>query len=614
MPKGTSIVMALSDHLKNQLATLPALPGIYMFKNETDEILYVGKAKALRTRVRSYFRAGTVLDPAKVSMVSQIASVDTIVCHTEIEALILEANLIRQHKPPYNVVLTDDKYYLFIKVTKGTPPRVYPVRRLLQDGARYFGPYSSARAVRQTLRLLRRLFPHLDEKDRAHEWVFPHPLFTESAAGPQRQSGLRQANETYAANIRSVIQFLQGQREPVMARLRDGMQAAAKQHEYERAQIFRDQLQNLERLEGSQKVYLPQRESFDVISVATDNTRSAVSVLQLRQGKLLNQHTFLLKHRVATQPTDILRQFMLQYYAEAQDIPPRIYVPLPFTDTAALAKWIHKEHSPQIAVPQRGKRRQLLQMGELNARHFLTTQLAELHTTIRLKQATGELARALQLPVETLHRIETYDVSNIQGTLGTGSMVVFIDGTIDRKQYRTFRIRLQATPNDVAMVREILQRRFSGQHPDWPIPDLVLVDGGKPQLTAARTALTAADVNVPLAALAKREEELFTYPPREHGKLAARPQEIRLPYDSDALYLIQRMRDEAHRVTVSYHRLLRSKRSSRSLLDEIPGIGPATKRRLLNHFGSLKAIRAATKKELIQMIGRSKTDTLRQYL
>lgn len=623
--------------LQDQLASLPTQPGIYQFKDSRGDILYVGKAKSLRSRVRSYFRQAAALDAAKRQMVPKITALATIVTDTENEALILEANLIRQHRPPYNVILTDDKYYLFIKITTGEKfPRVFPVRRLQRDHARYFGPYSSARAVRHTLKLLRRLFPYRIEKDSPHDVIFPHPLFARSK-GTLRHStdaNLAEAREeivtpqnaqkssthyslpttNYQHNVQNIIRFLQGDRQSIIKTLRTGMQEATRRQQFERAAIFRDQLSALERLEGHQKVFLPRPESFDVISVATQASRSAANVLAVRRGRLINKNVFLLKHHSATSRDDILRQFLLQYYRVSQDIPSVILIPHLLSDIATIARWINKNTPPLFATPQRGKKRQLLAMGQLNAEQLLATETVAFAQASRLKRAVGELFSVLGVKPASAagdpppRRIETYDISNIQGKQATGSLIVFTDGQPTKSGYRKFRITTKDTPDDYHMLQEVLHRRFSGRHANWPHPDLLLIDGGVGQLNTAHKILAHLKVNIPVAAIAKREEILFTYTTKHHLK------NIRLPYDSDALYLVQRMRDEAHRFGLAYHRLLRSRVSQRSLLDEIPGLGPRTKKKLLSRFGSLKNIRAADDSALIQTIGPAKTKNLRNFL
>jgi len=593
--------------LTKQLALLPDTPGVYIFKDAAGEVLYVGKAKILKNRVRSYFQKGGPGDPAKVHMVQKVAALETISTDTEHEALVLEANLIQKHTPPYNVVLRDDKYYLFIKITREEFPRVFLTRRLKRDHARYFGPYSSAYSVRQTLKLLRRLFPYRNETDSANDMIFPHPLFSvpeNNALSMSKGAGESINAEHYAQNISHIIQFLKGDRQEITETLKEGMRTASTNHQYERAALFRDQLKAITHLDEQQKVYLPTHDDLDIISIARDKNRSAANIFSLRRGKLLQKNTFLLRHRASASSTDVMRQFILQYYQVAQDRPKTILLPERLEDEAALSKWISNESPPEFITAERGTRHQLLEMGKKNAAQLLTQDQAEFISTERLTQALSELARAIGKPEANLHRIETYDISNIQGSLPTGSMVVFLDGTAAPKQYKKFHIRIQETPNDFLMLQEMLARRFAKRNADWPAPDLIIIDGGKGQLSSAKQILDSYNLSIPLASLAKREEELF---------VPGVSESIRLPHDSEALYLLQRMRDEAHRFTITYHRHLRSQRSKKSLLNEIPGIGPTTRKLLLNRFGSLKAIRAASSEELAAVIGK-KAETVKEYL
>jgi excinuclease ABC subunit C len=590
----------VNEQLQHQLDTLPDTPGIYIYKDAKGNVLYVGKAKVLKHRVRSYFRPSANLEPAKVQMVRQVASLETISTDTETEALVLEASLIRQHQPPYNVVLRDDKYYLFIKITHENPPRIFPVRRMKKDGSRYFGPYSSARSVRATLRLLQRIFPFHGEKESPREIIFPHPLFSSDEKSVRRAGG-PDMSET---NIDHIIRFLKGDRQEILERLKIGMKEAAATQAFERAQIFRDQLQAIERLEGSQKVYLARPESFDIVSIAQASGRSAANVFAVRRGKLLQKNTFLLHHRSTALLADIVRQFILQYYQDAQDIPKDILLPVELPDAGQLAAWISADNPPRFAMPERGVKYQLLHMGETNAKLLLAQEATAAQKKERAGGASDQLAAALGLPTP-LKRVEIYDISNIQGTLATASMVVFEDGQANPKQYKKFKISIAGEPNDFAMLQETLRRRFAARNADWPQPSLVIIDGGKGQLSASKKVLDELGVTIPIISLAKREEEIF---------LPGQSQSLRLPYDSEAMYLIQRMRDEAHRFTITYHRLLRSKQQQRSLLDEVPGIGPKTKQRLLRTFGSLKNIRAASDEALAEVLGKNKVKILRDYL
>ena len=376
----------LENGLKTKISAFPTSPGVYLHKDKKGDILYVGKAKNLRSRVRSYFGTSAALGPAKEKMVSLIADIDVITTHTELEALVLEATLVRKHQPPYNVLLRDDKFYLFIKITKESPstslrvnpPRIFPVRKITQDGSRYFGPYSSATSVRTTLRLLQRIFDFKGEKDSPHDIVFPHPLFA-----AQAKSALSERSESKDAGTDSITAFLKGNRKEIIKTLEEGIKKASGNLEFERAALFRDQLNAILRLEGSQTVYLPRKESFDVVSVAQDTGQSAGNILQIREGKLIGKQTFLLRHRADTDPKDILRQFLAQYYAVAQDIPKQILLPVHISDLPLPV---------QFLVPQRGVRRELMDMGILNAKAFLQQQGAAQETTRASKEALQELA------------------------------------------------------------------------------------------------------------------------------------------------------------------------------------------------------------------------------
>ncbi|MEO6077968.1 MAG: excinuclease ABC subunit UvrC, partial [Candidatus Andersenbacteria bacterium] len=617
--------------LKTQISALPQSPGIYMYKDANGKLLYIGKAKNLRSRVRSYFGKGTDLGPTKEKMVSLIATLETIATDTELEALVLEANLIRKNQPPYNVLLRDDKYYLFIKITKDIPPRIFPVRKILKDNAQYFGPYSSARSVRETLKLLRRIFPFREEKDRPRDIIFPHTLF--STASPPFQGGAGGGESVVAdthptqpplnqgeESATNVVRFLQGHRQEIIKTLEHGITDAAKNLQYEQATLFRDQLRAIERLEGSQKVYLPRKESFDVVSISESSTQSAGNILQIREGKLIGKQTFLLRHRTKTNKEDILRQFIMQYYNVAKDTPRTIYIPFSLSDIATISEWIKKvTGTPAVLqIPERGVKKQLLTMGQLNASNLLREESAVTQTAESSAKALEELLKAIglhdkpHLALRKAHgkpfRIETYDISNIQGELATASMIVFENGVPAKNEYRKFKIRLNqdASPgshksNDFAMLAETLARRFTNTQ--WPLPDLIIIDGGKGQLSSAMKSLQKSGFTIPMISIAKQEEEIF---------LPNNPTSIRIPYDSPALFLIQRMRDEAHRFVITYHRKLRSKEQIKSILDEVPGIGPKTKKALLKEFGSVKNIKDSEDIEIEKIIGIQKTKILRE--
>lgn len=605
------------NSLKTRISALPQSPGIYIYTDAKKDILYIGKAKNLRSRVRSYFGKSADLGPAKERMVTLIDDIQIIATDTELEALVLEANLIRKHQPPYNVLLRDDKYYLFIKITKDAPVRIFPVRKIIQDGSRYFGPYSSAQSVRGTLRLLRRIFPFREEKDRPRDIIFPHSLFKKN-----NSTGADYVQDTSPLNDNSAIQvtrFLNGHRQEIITTLEEGIKKAADALQYEQAALFRDQLQAIMRLEGSQKVYLPKKETFDVISISQASHQSAGNVLQVREGKLIGKQTFLLRHRSATPLEDILRQFIMQYYSVAQDIPKKIYLPITLPDEGVLSAWIGNDTT--FYTPVRGNKKQLLHMGELNAKNLLREEEVETQTASSSKEALHALLAAIHLShlteqAKTINkqiRVETYDISNTQGTLATASMIVFIDGIPAKDQYRKFKIRLNQDldparhkSNDFAMLEETLTRRLArSASGDWPLPDLIIIDGGKGQLSSSQKALKKSGLDIPMISIAKREEELF---------LPNNPTAVLLPYNSPALHVIQRMRDEAHRFTITYHRKLRSKEQITSALDDISGIGPKTKKILLQTFGSATGVKEASDTELEQLVGKKKTRLIKDQL
>lgn len=593
-------------------------PGVYLFKDARGRVLYVGKAKALKKRVLQYFdtsreasrgRQSARLDPPKQEMMTRAVGIETITTATEAEALVLEATFIQKHDPPYNVRLADDSSYLYVRISNEPYPAVSLTRRVLPDGAWYRGPYPSSRAIRQTLKEARKLFG----------WcAYPNP---DASKGPARTAAQSAAGrracfayhlglcpgicvralslEEYQQNIERLKRFLDGDTAAALRTLRTRMDHLSQTQAYERAARIRDAMRAIEQATIPQDVVTPREESLDVIGLARHGTHASAAVMHVRHGRVISTQVFPLLHPPDDPTEEILRGFTIQYYRSAQDIPPTVLLPKAITDAPAIAEWLSKEtrRRVRLGTAERGWKRNLRDIAAMNADDALKKSLTELTSPANVTTALNDLAKALHLP-EPPHRIETFDISNIQGTLATASMIVFVDGKSAPSQYRKFRIASQHTPNDVGMMREVLTRRFkrtgkeSGK--EWPLPGLILLDGGKPQLNAGAAVLASLNVSVPLAAIAKREEELF---------LPKRPSPIVLPRTSPALYLIQRMRDEAHRFTITYHRLLRKKRMTRSVLEDIPGVGPATRKKLLRAFGSVAGIRAASKEELANVLG-----------
>lgn len=521
--------------LKAKLAHLPDQPGIYVFTNAAGKKLYVGKAKNLRHRVKSYFQRTADLEPRKQIMVEQIADVDYTVVDNETEALLLEANFIQKYLPPFNVIMKDDKSFLYIKITAEEFPRVFPTRQVKPDGAKYYGPYASAGAVYATLRLLHKIFPYrICEK-------LPQVPCLEYHMGrcvaPCIQLSTR---EDYAVIIRGVMDFLDGRTRSVQIDLQTKMRAAARSKQFEQAAVLRDQLAAITALEQKQKVISPKRESADFVSVFREGGQAAVNVFQVREGKLIQKLNFLLAQVEEVAWEELVQSAVDLYITKTPVRPTELYSLLNVT---------------------RGKKKKLVLLGEENAKEFLRASLASWQTAdTRAKQGLGELAQALGLP-ERPRRIEVYDISNFQGTNAVGSMIVFTNGLPDKKMYRKFKIKTVQGSNDFAMLQEVFARRFARaarpDHPQaaadadkWPTPDLIIVDGGKGQLSSAKRILDHYTLPIPIAGLAKKHEELY---------LPDQSAPILLPRDSAGLHLVQHMRDEAHRFAIGFYRSLHLK-------------------------------------------------------
>ncbi|MFZ5632816.1 MAG: excinuclease ABC subunit UvrC [Bacillota bacterium] len=595
-----------------KLKYIPDRPGVYLFRDAGGKVIYAGKAVSLRNRVRSYFHAASGHSPKVRSMVERAADLEYIVTDSEVEALILESNLIKEHRPRYNVFLRDDKSYPYLRVTLNEDfPRVHITRRVLKDGSRYFGPYTRVGAVHETLNLIRRLFPFRSCKDRVLQQK-GRPCLNYHIKRCLAPCSGQVDREEYRAMIREVCLFLEGRREELVKKLTARMEEAAEKMEYERAARLRDQIRAVEEVLEKQKIISSRREDQDAVAMASAGGEAAVMVFFIRGGKLLGRENFLLHGTGGTGREEVIASFVKQYYHGADFIPGEILLPeIQPEEAAVISRWLSAKKGARVdvKVPKRGEKKKLLEMVEKNARLALDEALLAREARLDGGRDAAELARSLGL--EDCRRIECYDISNIQGAEAVASMVVFEDGRPAPGQYRRFKIRTVRGPDDFASMREVIGRRFERAREERELintgrlstraakfhvlPDLVIVDGGKGQLSAAGEAMAAAGCgNIPLFALAKEEELLFS-PGRELP--------IRLPGDSRALYLLQRIRDEAHRFAVSYHRQLRAKRNLKSLLDEIDGIGEARKRSLLKAFPTIEALAGATPDELAAVPG-----------
>lgn len=584
--------------IAERLSGLPAKPGVYLLKDEAGQIMYVGKAKSLRNRVRSYLHASAD-QPAKIQrLVERLADLDFIVTDSEVEALILECNLIKKHRPKYNVTLRDDKSYPYIKVSlQEDYPRVTFTRQMRKDEGRYFGPYTSARSVRQTLEVLRRLFPYvtcrreITGRDK-RACLYYH---INRCLGPC--IGAVSKGE-YRAMIRQVCLFLDGKEDQVVRALQRDMEVAVEGLEYERAATIRDRIRAIERVSERQKIVSRALSDQDVIALAREDGEACAQVFFIRQGKLLGREYFLLQGVEEEGTPGVMTSFLKQFYDRAAYVPKEVLLDGEVEEADIIQAWLGQKRGAKVSlrIPRRGMKRRLVEMVAQNATetlaHLRQSWLADAQKRLTALSELKEHLKLENLP----KRIECYDISNIQGQAATGSMVVFVEGKPRVSAYRRFRIRAVEGADDYAMLREVLRRRFQRAKMEeaaasWrELPDLVMVDGGKGQLSAAIEAMGETGVGqIPAMALAKEREEIFI--PRRRAAII-------LPKNSQSLYLVQRIRDEAHRFAIDYHRRLHRKRSLGSQLEEIPGIGHKRRKALLGRFGSLEAIRQAPLEEL----------------
>jgi len=610
--------MEISDHLKGILATLPDKPGCYIMKNSDKKIIYVGKAINLKNRVRSYFHNDAGHDHKTRRLVREIADLEWIIVGSELEALILEMNLIKRHRPFYNIRLKDDKRYPYIKIHWAEEfPRVTVTRYMQDDGSKYVGPYTSVWAVHQTLDVLRRIFPYLtcDREitglDSRACLYFDIKLCTAPCIGAIDKEGYRQV-------ISDLQDFLNGKSDPIVKRLQQQMASASSEMNYERAAVLRDQLKALGNIVERQKVvFSPDYVDSDVIAMARDNNEACVQVFFIRGGKLIGREYFVLEGTEDNQDNQVITEFVKQFYTDAARIPGQVLLPQEIEEARIIQQWLHGRSGGQkveMVVPRRGKRKELVKMAAENAAETLQSLRVRWQAdTHRQEQSLAELQQVLELSAPP-NRIECYDISNTQGTSSVGSMVVFSQGVPDKKLYRRFNIRSVVGPDDFASMEEVLDRRFRrwasvqekslepGEKPDTAfslLPDVLIVDGGKGQLSRAVKIMEKYDLNgkFTVVGLAKQEEELF---------VPGRSTSLKLPRQSQGLYLLQRIRDESHRFAITAHRNRRSKQGLKSALDMIPGIGPVKRNALIKHIGSVDAIRSATIEELSNVPGINK--------
>ncbi len=593
-----------TDRVESQLERLPAKPGVYLFRGGRGEVLYVGKAKSLRPRVRSYFQPGSSdTRPGIRQMAGRVADVETIVTRTEVEALHLEQNLVKRHRPPFNVRLRDDKSFPYIAVTvEDDYPRVMFTRERHRRGVVYFGPYANAKKVRETLDVLNRVFryrPCEGPKPGRHSGVPCLDYHIERCYAPC--VGYISKDE-YRAVIDGVVEFLSGDDRPIRRSLEQQMREAAAEERFEDAARYRNRLRAVERLSERQAVERRSIGTIDVIGVAVSAERAAVQVFPLREGRMVDRYSFHLENAAGEEPGEVLEQFCLEYYGSAPSVPPQILVPHSAGDTEALQEFLSERRGArvEVRVPERGEKRRLLDLAMQNAELALQSETFVSETRrLRRVEALEELREALNLESLPL-RIECFDISNLQGREIVGSMVVFEDALPKKAHYRKFVVRGLDGQDDFAAMREVIERRFTRLTADlgseeWnesfaATPNLVVVDGGKGQLSAALAAMQELDLpRVAVIALAKRIEEVF---------VPGRPDPILLEPHSAGLQLLQRLRDEAHRFAVTFHRRRRDAAARESVFDQLEGVGPARRRALLRHFGSAERVLNASQEEL----------------
>jgi len=605
----------VTPELQATLAKLPDRPGVYLMKDTRGDVVYVGKAQSLRHRVRSYWQkqVAAPLEGHRIrAVVDRIADVEWTMTDSVSEALLLEANLIKRYRPRFNVRLKDDKSYPYIKITLADDfPRVERTRKLPNDGSRYFGPYASANSVDESMNLVRRLFPFrtctIEIRDGVRALQRPCLLYhIKRCQGPCIEAI---SKEAYRADIAQIELFLEGRQETLVKALRDDMRTSSERTEYERAGVLRDKIRAIERTMESQKMAAFARTALDLVGLARADNQAAVQLFAVRNGKMVGRDVFLLDAMRDATDEEVVTSFIEQYYARASSIPPEILVPAVLPETGDVEAFLagRRGGPVHLRVPQRGEKRELMALAVRNATETLAREQARwLADQGRTLGALEELAEALGLATAP-GRIECYDISTFQGRESVGSMVVFEDGRPRSGEYRRFRIRTVSGPDDFAAHQEVLRRRFrrarageegTEEELRWKLPDLVIVDGGRGQVSAAKEVLDELGLHdQPLAGLAKEREELF---------LPGRAEPILLPPTSQALYLVQRIRDEAHRFAITYHRNLRAKRAVRSAFDDLPGVGPKRRQALLRVFGSAKRVRDAPIEQIAAVPGISR--------
>ena len=589
-------------YILEKVSHLPTTPGVYLWRDKYQRIIYVGKAINLRNRVRSYVQQDVNRSVKVTAMMRRAWDVETIQTKTEMEALILEATLIKEHHPKYNIMLRDDKTYPYVKVTvQEEYPRLFMTRRLERDGAKYFGPFTDVTAVHHVLRILRSYYPLRTCKSMKVErpCLQYHMHYCE---GPCMNYV---TVESYRKYIDDIVALFEGKQVQVIQEITSKMEHASEDLEFELAAKYRDDLLSIQKVQEKQRM-VTQRGDMDVLGMAIDGPMACIQLFFIRSGRLLGRENYFVQHE-GDSPELVITEFIKQYYGGSTFIPKELLLPMDSVDRELFSEWFSsmKGQQVEVSVPQRGYKKDLIKMAEENAQNFLAERRRQWQYTIdKAGGAVKKLAEVLDLP-RLPERMECYDISHMQGAETVASMVVFEGGKPVKREYRRFKLKtVQGKPDDFASMAEIMERRY-GNEKDWPIPDLIIIDGGKGQLNAALPVIRAMGVtDVPVISLAKRIEEVF---------VEGESESIILEHHTPELQLLQQIRDEAHRFAITYHRRLRGKRNLESVLDHIEGIGPKRRKALYKHFGNLDAMRVAELEELESVEGMNKKVALAVY-
>ena len=589
-------------YILEKVSHLPTTPGVYLWRDKYQRIIYVGKAINLRNRVRSYVQQDVNRSVKVTAMMRRAWDVETIQTKTEMEALILEATLIKEHHPKYNIMLRDDKTYPYVKVTvQEAYPRLFMTRRLERDGAKYFGPFTDVTAVHHVLRILRSYYPLRTCKSMKVErpCLQYHMHYCE---GPCMNYV---TVESYRKYIDDIVALFEGKQVQVIQEITSKMEQASEDLEFELAAKYRDDLLSIQKVQEKQRM-VTQRGDMDVLGMAIDGPMACIQLFFIRSGRLLGRENYFVQHE-GDSPELVMTEFIKQYYGGSTFIPKELLLPMDSVDRELFSEWFSsmKGQQVEVSVPQRGYKKDLINMAEENAQNFLAERRRQWQYTIdKSGGAVKKLAEVLDLP-RLPERMECYDISHMQGAETVASMVVFEGGKPAKREYRRFKLKtVQGKPDDFASMAEIMERRY-GNEKDWPMPDLIIIDGGKGQLNAALPVIRAMGVtDVPVISLAKRIEEVF---------VEGESESIILEHHTPELQLLQHIRDEAHRFAITYHRRLRGKRNLESVLDHIEGIGPKRRKALYKHFGNLDAMRVAELEELESVEGMNKKAALAVY-